>query len=243
MFYLLRLKYYKMFFNELDPLVVVLNNIFATCVDGGVSGALEATAQFQSQPRSASTRGPSIAAPSPPSSPVRHGRVLANDPFKSGATSLTTSRAGSPQGTAFSTDACVSLSDLNHGHGMGIRCEYVHEESDILVHVPPKGTVLYLYVTADHRHIVLVEPDRPAEPFSGTGRPLLSLQSFYTEAIIASKQRFKIALVFETATTIRKITLVMREKSVCRDVAQRIQAASKHARNEGAVIVQTLLGC
>eukprot|EP00658_Telonema_sp_P-2_P058701 TRINITY_DN4722_c0_g1_i1.p1 TRINITY_DN4722_c0_g1~~TRINITY_DN4722_c0_g1_i1.p1 ORF type:complete len:105 (-),score=16.60 TRINITY_DN4722_c0_g1_i1:130-444(-) len=81
------------------------------------------------------------------------------------------------------------------------------------------------------------------EPFSGTGKPLLSLQSFYTEAIIASKQRFKIALIFETATTIRKITLVMREKSVCRAVAQRIQVASRHARNEGAVIVQTLLGC
>ena len=241
MFYLLRMKYYGILFNETDPLINILDNFFAASCDGSITGSLEIAApHYSSQPRSASSRG-SVAAPSPPSSPIRNGRAVNGNFTQSNATSLTTSRAGSPQ-SAFTNDAIVSLGDLNARHGVGIRCEYVHEESDILQSSPTKGTVLYLYITANYRHLLLVEPDRPAEPFGGTGRVVLSLQTFYTEAIIASKQRFKVALVFETPATIRKITLVVREKSVCRSISQRVQSASLHARNEGAAIVQTLLG-
>lgn len=133
----------------------------------------------------------------------------------------------------------LPMSQLTQMFGEGVRCEYSPDTPDDILEYPPVGRVLYVYFS--QRAIVLVEPHDPRNPAPGKGRIVFILLAFFTEAVISSRQLFKVSLVYESSTHVSKITVAFRERSTCQRVCQVVQKLAARARVEGSVLVETIL--
>lgn len=124
----------------------------------------------------------------------------------------------------------------------GIRCEYSPDHSatsspSTALPAPAPGTVLYLFV--DGPDIFLVEP-RADSPES-QGSIVCSLRAVYSEALIHSKQLFKLQVIQDAPTARQKFCIVVRDRSVCQQIAQLVQKRAATLKHDAAALVWRLL--
>lgn len=131
----------------------------------------------------------------------------------------------------------VNAAELTKRCGNGVRCEYSPEakEQQVIGSLAP-GSVLYFFM--DGNDIVIIEPNRDV---AEKGTVTFAMQVFYTEAVVSCKYQFRQKLIYDSPFFSLNVSLAFRERAICQQVARRVQAASRAAREEACRAMRSLL--